>query len=205
MGAVGASRLQLGVIYYRRGDLDAAKTMLDQALAIYEQSDDGYSEAPVYTTLGSIMLTEQKWSDAAECYHKALELSTDVFACGWFPAEQARIRHGLGVALRELGQHGEARKELEHALQLRIDAGLEHHPDMIATLHDLARLGLAASWRKKTEAWLAQADDHIRRAGSAGHAAAADHRALKAALAAAQATKPRPPQKPTRNRKRNER
>lgn len=195
-----ASSRQLGMILHRRGDLDAAKTMFYQVLAWYEQPDngDGYSEALIYSPLGSVMLTEQKWSNAAKYYRTAIELSVDVFDCGWFPAVQATMRHGLGVALRELGQHEDARKELEHARQILIDAGLEHHPDMIATLHDLARLGLAASWWKETEAWLAQADDHIRRTGSTGHAAAADQRVLEAKFNKA---KLRPPQQRVRDRK----
>ena len=186
-GPSGESLRQLGVLLHRRGDLHAAKTTLAQALKIQKQRDDVFLEALVYTRFGNVLLTEQEWSAAVWCYRRALVLSTDVFDCEWYPAEQAMMRHGLGVALRELGQHKEARKELETALQLRSDTGLAHHPDVTETLLDLARLGLAAAWRKQTEAWLAHADDQIRRTGSVDHAA--DYQAL-VALAA----QPRPPQ-----------
>ncbi|MBX0330519.1 tetratricopeptide repeat protein [Oscillochloris sp. ZM17-4] len=206
MKPVGESLRQLGVLLHRRGDLDAATTMLHHALIEAQHDDfseaphDDFSEALVYTPLGSVMLTKQKWNHAAWYYRKAIELSADIIFCGWFPAEQAIMHHGLGVALRELGQYEDARKELEHALQIRIDAGLEYHPDMIATLHDLARLGLAASWWEETEAWLAQANDHIHRAGSAGHTA--DHLELEAKRKKAL---PRRSQQQTRDRKSHKR
>ncbi len=201
MKSVGGNLLQLGVLLHRRGDLDAAKTMLNQALI--DAQDDDFSAALVYTPLGSVMLTEQNWLFAEWYYRLAIELSTDVIACGWFPAEQATMRHGLGVALRELGQHEDARQELEQALQIRIDAGLAHHPEVIVTLLDLARLGLAASWWEETEAWLTQANDHIRKTGSEIHTA--DYHELKTKLHKAQPRRPQPQTRDRTPRKRNKR
>ncbi len=56
------------------------------------------------------------------------------------PTVGADIRDTLGTTYHELGLHGEARELLEESLELRREALGDAHPDVAASLNELARL-----------------------------------------------------------------
>jgi tetratricopeptide (TPR) repeat protein len=56
------------------------------------------------------------------------------------PLVEASIRQTIGNTYKELGQHPEAQRQLERALDLRYRVLGEQHPDTLDTMNDLAML-----------------------------------------------------------------
>jgi DNA-binding SARP family transcriptional activator/tetratricopeptide (TPR) repeat protein len=103
VGEAAASNA-LGWYYLRLGEHDEAIAHCDEALRLYEKSDDEFGKADVFDSLGYIYYCLDRYEESAENYHRSLEIyrSFDAYE------EEAETLNLVSETYRALGKGFEA-------------------------------------------------------------------------------------------------
>jgi tetratricopeptide (TPR) repeat protein len=126
---------QLASAELDRGQRDAARELLSEALALSRLTGHKRFEAQVLYRLGEAALLAGELDDAAEAFRSALLLVRDI---GDLVGEAYALR-GTGVTQVRQGELGPARKALRHAIDLAVVTG-----DPLIQAQALRGLGEAA-------------------------------------------------------------
>ncbi len=127
------SRMQLALIDRRQGRLEAARSGLEAALALFRAVGDADGEGESLTHLGLVLSNQGQFVRAIE----SLEASLALQRAG-AKVSLDRTHHYLGLLYLGMRDYGEARGHLEQALDVA-----RRHPDPMrasAPLGSLARL-----------------------------------------------------------------
>jgi len=117
----------LGLVYYRRGELDQAMEFYKQALAIMEKFGRQTGMAAIHTNLGNVQTERREWNDAIESYAKALRLYERLG--DWHG--QAQVRANLGMLYAKYGDRTKARASWLQALEILDYLGAEREADIV--------------------------------------------------------------------------
>ena len=105
--------VNLGVLYNRTGDNDAALQNLSQAIDIYEtDAPDSPSKGAAYNCKGSICFGKGEYAEARECFEKALE---SLAATAGKTPDYAVCSEWLVYTLAKLGDYDAALAHAEEA------------------------------------------------------------------------------------------
>lgn len=157
----------LGVVHYRRHDLEGAARCFDRALTLSP------GHAPALNNLGAVLTRQDRFAEAEPLLERAVALDPG----------NAEAHNNLGLALMELGQLDKARASFDRALALKprlaealasrgklciesgeleaaigfLDAAIEAKPDFGAAYQDrslITRAVRGAPWiRRLKAAW----------------------------------------------------
>lgn len=116
------TEFNLGVVYEKQKQLDAAATHYRSALAILPEF------APAYFNLGNVAFAQQRPDEALEQYDRALE----------FDPQHASAHHNRGNALAALGRMDEAVGAYRKCLELEPD-NAKAHGNLATALYQLNR------------------------------------------------------------------
>lgn len=158
-----------GVLRLELGDLGAAQSLFEAALADAEPVDDLAGQVEAWSNLGAVARARGDLAGALTCYTSALRVHR---ALGSRDAAEARARLNLGIVLAALHRTDEARAQISASLAIAQTTGDK-------SIERSARVGLASID-------LAQGKHEAARATTALVAkqakAAGDRAALSAAL-----------------------
>ena len=130
------SQANLGVLFYKQGDLEASLAVFSDAIASHpEDTELHFNASRTYRTLG-------RFDEAVMLAQKAVNLSPNYFD-GWI---------NLGVTQMALSRYEEAEKSYRSALRLKSQSPVAHH-NLAQALLQLGRLeeGWAEfEWRWRT-------------------------------------------------------
>ncbi|WP_371778256.1 AfsR/SARP family transcriptional regulator [Streptosporangium subroseum] len=116
---VASFNVNIGGLYINEGDLEAGVRHLQTALAIPEYGQNPQYAATAYVNLGCALIEMEKYADAAEVLHRALEFAGIVN-----DVQQACYSHHnlAEIALRQ-GDRDTSRQHAERQLQLSQEIG----------------------------------------------------------------------------------
>jgi len=136
------ARAALGAVQFRRGDLDAAASTLDSALAARRDRDGELHTrtATIAQDLGVVLLQQGKAQQAAALFGQAL--ATRRVLLGPRHPDVADSQLNLGTALRRLGDQAGAAREIEAAVAMQRDLLGDTHPAVANGLNSLAMSAL---------------------------------------------------------------
>jgi CHAT domain-containing protein len=97
----GRSLRGIGRTYYALGELDLAKTYLQQALPLARQTNDGRNQEGIFRDLGNIAYLEQDYSSALELHGQALDIVNST-------SDRAYLELLIAKDLIALGRYEEA-------------------------------------------------------------------------------------------------
>jgi len=150
-----ATALNLSLMYLRRGSLDEATGLLDEAFDLALRSDESIVVAVVALGLhGTLLAARGKLEEALGYYRRAIEMGSE--ASTFCPAV-AQGYLGLANAHYQRNELDAAAEEAEKALALAKQAGVFEIVDNANLLH--ARLALIAADLSRVEALLEQAGE----------------------------------------------
>jgi tetratricopeptide (TPR) repeat protein len=107
----------LGIVAQEQHQLEQAGQYYQQALEIYIEFNDRYSQADTYHELGMVAQKQRQFARAEHYYQQALQLdieSNDRY-------NRAKTYHNLGVVAQEQWQWLQAEQHYQQALQLYIE------------------------------------------------------------------------------------
>ncbi|MCI0586680.1 MAG: sigma 54-interacting transcriptional regulator [Planctomycetes bacterium] len=109
----------VGFFRFRRGDLEGARAILEEASGRLREAGDEFGTADALVNLGVVLRRAGETRAAVEALREARSLCP---RAGRY-TQSARAAHNLGVALKDLGLLQEAREPLLEALALRESMG----------------------------------------------------------------------------------
>ena len=115
--AIAGTYHNLGYVAQELREFAEARRNYQQALEIYIESSDRYSQADTYHNLGNVAYLLEEFSEAKRNYQQALEIyieSSDRY-------EQASTYHQLGMVAQQLQEFAEARQNYQQALEIYIE------------------------------------------------------------------------------------
>jgi tetratricopeptide (TPR) repeat protein len=110
---------QLGRVAQELREWDDARHNYHQALAIFVEFGDRYSQAGTYHNLGIVAQELREWDDARHNYHQVLAIFVE-FGDRY---SQAGTYHNLGIVAQELREWDEARDNYHQALAIFVEFG----------------------------------------------------------------------------------
>jgi tetratricopeptide (TPR) repeat protein len=119
-----AAANDFGVYLHGRGDYTKASKVLEQALALHENTDSDF--ATTLSNLGLVKFDQGNYEAAYEFYERALEIQTRIDGRD-HPSLTALLMNSA-AALRRLGELGKAQARLEHALAIAEASFDANHP-----------------------------------------------------------------------------
>jgi tetratricopeptide (TPR) repeat protein len=125
---------QLGNVAHEMREYAQARDFYQQALAIYIEFGDRYSQARTYHNLGIVAQEMREYAQARDFYQQALAIKIefgDRFS-------QARIYHQLGILAQEMREYAQARDFYQQALTIKIEFGDRY--SQASTYHQLGRV-----------------------------------------------------------------
>ena len=125
---------QLGVVAQEQRAWATAEQHYQQALAIFIEFNDRYSQASTYDQLGAVALAQREWATAEQHYQQALAIKIE-FNDRY---SQARTYHQLGLLAIAQEKYEEAVAHLLQALAIFGQFNDQHSIGI--ALHNLARL-----------------------------------------------------------------
>jgi len=125
---------QLGMVAQERRQWAQAEQYYQQALQLYIEFNDRYSQASTYHQLGMVAEEQRQWAQAEQYYQQALQLYIE-FNDRY---EQAGTYHQLGMVAEEQRQWMQAREYFLRALKTYVDYNDTHNGSIV--LRSLARL-----------------------------------------------------------------
>jgi DNA-binding SARP family transcriptional activator/tetratricopeptide (TPR) repeat protein len=151
---VGHVKTTLGIVYESAGDLAAAVSAHEEALAVFRDQQDRFGEAQSLTNLASVLVRRGELSEAESTYRESADLLRRI----GMKSNHAAALNGLAETRRNLGDTGEATDRFEEALSLARAAG---DPYQQARAHDgLADILSGESVGRPEETDLASAHRH---------------------------------------------
>ena len=104
----------MGRVAQELREYEEARNNCQQALAIYVEFDDRYSQANTYHQLGIVAQQLREYEEARKNYQQALAICVEF--CDRY--SQAGTYHGLGVVAEELEEFPEAKTNFLQALSI---------------------------------------------------------------------------------------
>ena len=123
----GRTYHQLGIVAQEQRQWEQAEQYYKEALAIYVEFQDRYSQARTYHQLGRVAQEQRQWAQARDYFLKAL----DTFA-------EFQDQHSLVIVLRSLAR-------------LWRESGDESLPAVVASRLGVATDEMESLWRKMLE------------------------------------------------------
>ena len=142
---------QLGRVAEEQRQWAQAEQHYQQALAIYIEFNDRYSQASTYHQLGIVAQEQRQWAQAEQHYQQALAIFIE-FDDRY---SQARTYHQLGSVAQEQRQWAQAEQHYQQALAIYIE--FDDRYSQASTYH---QLGIVAQEQRQ---W-AQAEQHYQQA-----------------------------------------
>jgi tetratricopeptide (TPR) repeat protein len=125
---------QLGRVAQELREWDDARHNYHQALAIYVEFGDRYSQAGTYHQLGRVAQKLREWDDARHNYYQALAIKVE-FGDRY---SQASTYHQLGAVAQELREWDDARHNYHQALAIYVEFGDRY--SQAGTYHQLGAM-----------------------------------------------------------------
>ncbi|MBD2621647.1 tetratricopeptide repeat protein [Microcystis flos-aquae FACHB-1344] len=135
---------QLGYLAQQLREWEQARLYYQQALKIYIEYGDRFSQARPLHNLGAVAAELREWEQARLYYQQSLE----IFIEYGDRYEQAGTLHQLGIVAQELGEWEQARSYYQQSLEIFIEYGDRY--EQAKTLHNLG--GVAAELREWEQA-----------------------------------------------------
>jgi tetratricopeptide (TPR) repeat protein len=110
---------QLGIVAQKLREYAEARQNYQQAIAIYVEFGDRYSQAMTYHQLGRVAEELREYAEARQNYQQALAICIE-FGDRY---SQAMTYHQLGIVAQELREYAEARQNYQQALAIFIEFG----------------------------------------------------------------------------------
>ncbi len=110
-----------GIIAYKRGEIETAKSLLSEALNLAESVNRRDAEGYILESLGNLKLEEGHPSEALKCYRKAIEISRSIDLKTVLCASLI----GLGKTHLALKQPSDAIEALRESLNMSSEAGMQ--------------------------------------------------------------------------------
>jgi tetratricopeptide (TPR) repeat protein len=117
--ALASTYHQLGRVAQELREYGEARQNYQQALAIFIEFGDRYSQASTYHQLGRVAQELREYGEARQNYQQALAIEIE-FGDRY---SQASIYHNLGAVAQELREYEEARQNYQQALAIYIEFG----------------------------------------------------------------------------------
>jgi tetratricopeptide (TPR) repeat protein len=133
---------QLGAVAQAQREWEQAQTYYQQALQIYIEFNDRYSQAGTYHQLGRVAEEQREWEQAQAYYQQALQICIE-FNDRY---SQARTYHQLGIVAQEQREWEQARAYYQQALQIKIEFNDRY--SQASTYH---QLGIVAQEQREWE------------------------------------------------------
>ncbi len=106
--------VNLGVLYWKRGEVQRGTEFYRQALEIYQRANDYWGLIPVHLNLGIELDRAGQWPQAIEKYQAALDLANRLGSVRY----QATLELAFGIIHTKLGNDDRARAHLTQCLDL---------------------------------------------------------------------------------------
>ena len=141
--AVANGLRNLGLAMARRGAVEEAITMYDEALSIQREvlGADALEVALTEEAIGSLHAGQRRVDAAIGHYQRAIDICTRAALRN---ESCLRMRNNLGMAYYRMGRHADARREMEDALAGRRAMFGDDHPSVAFSLSTLSNV-MAAS------------------------------------------------------------
>jgi tetratricopeptide (TPR) repeat protein len=157
----------LGRVAQAQRQWGQAEQYYQQALAIYVEFNDRYSQASTYHTLGVVAHEHRQWGQAEQYYQQALAIKIE-FNDRY---EQASTYHQLGQVAEEQRQLGQAEQYYQQALAIKIEfndrysqASTYHNLGVVAHKH--RQWGQAEQYYQQALAIYVEFNDRYEQAGT---------------------------------------
>ena len=124
----------LGIVAQELRELTEARQLYQEALAIFIEYGDRFSQASTYGQLGNVAQELREFSKARQFYQNALAINTEYGD----RYEQAKTYHQLGTVAKELRSFPEARQLYQEALAIFIEYGDRYY--QASTYHQLGNV-----------------------------------------------------------------
>jgi tetratricopeptide (TPR) repeat protein len=149
--ALATTYHNLGIVAQELREFEQAREYYQQALALFIESGDRYSQAITYHQLGIVAQQLREFEQAREYYQQALAIKIE-FGDRY---SQASTYHQLGIVAQVLGEFEQAREYYKQALAIKIEFGDRY--SQASTYH---HLGIVAQQLREFE----QARDYYQQA-----------------------------------------
>ncbi|MCG2826844.1 MAG: tetratricopeptide repeat protein, partial [Thermoplasmatales archaeon] len=110
----GKALIDIGVVYYLRGEFEESIKMWMKALEIFQSLKDMYEIVRIYNNIGNSYVQNNKLDKAVEYYEKHVRLAGKI---GWI-GETAIGLHNLSYAYLKKGDIGKSRGYVEKSLHI---------------------------------------------------------------------------------------
>ncbi len=154
--AVARAKTELGRTKTARGDPDAARERLSEALSTLEAAGDRRRTVTCLTALGDAHRTAGDLAAATDHFGRALETATDLGA----ERERQRILDHLGSVAADRGEYDRARRY--HRESLAVARRLGTRGDQASALNNLGRLAIDLNDLDDAEEYLTECLDLAR-------------------------------------------
>jgi tetratricopeptide (TPR) repeat protein len=114
---LGGSYNNLGAVAQELREYDEARANYQQALQIFIQFNDRFSQAGTYHNLGAVAEELREYDEARANYQQALQIKVQ-FNDRY---EQASTYHQLGIVAQKLREYDEARANYQQALKIYVE------------------------------------------------------------------------------------
>lgn len=148
---------QIGRIELDRQNYESSLNYLNQALKVYEDTNDNIWTAYTLTDIGNNYLDSKKYDDAIQTYGKVMELAEKYNLSD----TKANVIGNLGVIYYEKGLISQSREKLNEALQY--NTSINELYNILSNLLAMTRLEIKANNLKIAEGY---ADKGIKKADS---------------------------------------
>jgi serine/threonine-protein kinase len=154
----------LGSVVGRRGDAEAAAALYDEALAMQREvlDPDSVEIAITEDALGVLRAGQRRLEEAIPHHERAIAICE---RAGLHNEVCPRARNNLGMAYYRMGQHDDARREMEAALAGRRALFGDEHPTVAYSLSTLANVAAATGDDERARELSAQAIELLERRG----------------------------------------
>ncbi len=142
---------QLGYVAQQLRQYQQAESYSQQALALWIEYGDRYSQASTYHQLGMVAQELRQYQQAESYYQQALEIKIEYGD----RYKQATTYHQLGMVAVELRQYQQAQSYYQQALEIYIEYG-DRLPQA-STYHQLGMVAEELSQFQQAEAYYQQA------------------------------------------------
>ncbi|MEW6349111.1 MAG: tetratricopeptide repeat protein, partial [Thermodesulfobacteriota bacterium] len=142
---------QLGMVAQEQRQWAQAEQHYQQALQIYIEFNDRYSQASTYHNLGAVAQAQRQWAQAEQHYQQALQICIECKD----RYDQARIYHQLGMVAQEQRQWQQAEQHYQQALQIKIE--FDDRYSQASTYHNLGAVEQAQRQWEQAEQHYQQA------------------------------------------------
>ncbi|OBQ41114.1 MAG: hypothetical protein AN484_21635 [Aphanizomenon flos-aquae WA102] len=122
---------QLGYVAQEMREYAQARDFFQQALSIFIEFSDRYSQARTYHNLGRVAQEMREYTQARDFYQQALSIKIE-FGNRY---SQSATYHDLGIVAQKMREYAQARNYYQQALSIKIEFGDRY--EQASTYHNL--------------------------------------------------------------------